>query len=75
MHLVLFLMLAAPDRADALIAEIARSGRVLDLSEDTVAPPPRLAPGPPPLLAFRYFSGAEKHRFGNLDVMLDDAGH
>jgi hypothetical protein len=77
----LFLLLLAPppaDRADELIASIARSGRVLDVadSQDRVADPRRqIAPGSPPLLSFRYFAGADRHRFGKLDLMLDDAGH
>jgi hypothetical protein len=27
------------------------------------------------LLAFRYFEGKDRHRFGQLDLVLDDAGH
>ena len=64
--------------AASLIAEIAQSGRVLDLSDtrERVADPrTRIAPGSPPLLSFRYFAGADRHRFGKLDLMLDDAGH
>ena len=73
-------MLLAPpaDRADHLIADIARSGRVLEIAEvRTRVEDPRkeIAPGAPPLLAFRYFAGADRHRFGKLDLMLDDAGH
>ena len=34
-----------------------------------------IAPGAPPLLAFRYFEGKDRHRFGELDLVLDDAGH
>ena len=73
-------MLLAPpaDRADQLIADIARSGRVLEIAEvrTRVADPRKeIAPGAPPLLAFRYFAGADRHRFGKLDLMLDDAGH
>jgi len=76
----LFLMLLAPsgDRVDQLIADIARSGRVLEVAEfRTRVEDPRkeIAPGAPPLLAFRYFAGADRHRFGKLDLMLDDAGH
>lgn len=77
-----FLLLLAPppagDRADQLIADIARSGRVLDLSDDrdrVADPRKQIAPGSPPLLSFRYFAGADRHRFGKLDLMLDDAGH
>lgn len=77
----LLLMLLAPpsgDRADQLIAEIARSGRVVDVAEVRARvedPRKEIAPGAPPLLAFRYFAGADRHRFGKLDLMLDDAGH
>lgn len=45
-------------------------------NSDRVAATPRLiAPGAPPLLAFRYFEGKDRHRFGQLDLVLDDAGH
>jgi hypothetical protein len=60
------------------IAKIAKSGRVLTAgtARENVADPRKdVAPGAPPLLAFRYFEGAERHRFGKLDLMLDDAGH
>jgi hypothetical protein len=58
--------------------EISRSGRVLETGEerDRLADPRKqIAPGAPPILAFRYFLGADRHRFGKLEVMLDDAGH
>jgi hypothetical protein len=38
-------------------------------------PRKQIAPGAPPLLSFRYFEGADRHRFGKLDVIMDDAGH
>jgi hypothetical protein len=70
---------AGPERETTIqqwIAEIARSGRVVDIREDRLADPRKqIAPGAPPLLSFRYFLGADRHRFGKLDVMLDDAGH
>jgi hypothetical protein len=74
-------MLLAPpagDRAEQLIADIARSGRVVEIGEFRARvddPRKEIAPGAPPLLAFRYFAGADRHRFGKLDLMLDDAGH
>ena len=40
-----------------------------------VAPLRLIAPGPPPLLSFRYYEGRAHHRYGNLDLVLDDAGH
>ena len=75
---MLFFLLAPDSRADQLIADIAKSGRVMTIgtARDDISDPRRdIAPGAPPLLAFRYFEGAERHRFGKLDVMLDDAGH
>ncbi len=70
---VMLLMLADPE---LWITRIAQSGRVLEIGEDRLADPrAQIAPGAPPILAFRYFQGADRHRFGRLDVMLDDAGH
>jgi hypothetical protein len=60
------------------IEAIARSGRVVEIGESRerlADPRKQIAPGAPPLLSFRYFLGADRHRFGKLDVMLDDAGH
>jgi hypothetical protein len=62
----------------ALIKEVAESGRCADLSQDPdarVSPPSMVAPGPPPVLSFRYYEGKLHHRFENTDLMLDDAGH
>ena len=61
-----------------LLAAIADSGRVVNLSEppsERLSPPPLLAPGAPPLLSFRYFDASDRGRFGNLGLMTDDAGH
>jgi hypothetical protein len=57
--------------------DIAASGRslVIDTPDARVGAPPRLAPGPPPLLSFRFYEGKQHHRFGDVDIMLDDAGH
>ncbi|HET8547991.1 MAG TPA: hypothetical protein VFL57_08305 [Bryobacteraceae bacterium] len=82
--LLLLALLASPAEAEretrirSLIENIAQSGRVLEIGEagERLADPRKqVAPGAPPLLAFRYFEGAERHRFGNLDLILDDAGH
>lgn len=65
-------------RIRELIGMIARSGQVLtiaDAKQRLADPCKEIAPGAPPLLSFRYFEGAERHRFGKLDVMMDDAGH
>jgi hypothetical protein len=67
-------LLVAPQ---SLVQQIADSGRCADLAEtpdQRLAPPP-IAPGPPPLISFRYYEGKQHHRFGNAELMLDDAGH
>lgn len=69
---------STPDRSAGLIERIALSGRVVEaapLSERLRDPAREVAPGAPPLLAFRFFDGADRHRFGKFDVMVDDAGH
>jgi hypothetical protein len=75
----ILLWLAVPDPQTAkLLEEVKRSGRVVELAtapSDRLAPPPALAPGPPPLVGFRLLEGRLRHRFGDLDLMLDDAGH
>ena len=63
---------------DQLFAHIAVSSRVLQIAENSserISKLPALAPGAPPLLSFRYFDGKQRHRFGNLDLVMDDAGH
>ena len=84
---LILLLLGVPQTPDAareariaeLIADIGRSGRALEpdgtTDERLTDPRRQIPPGPPPLMAFRYFDGAERHRFGKLDLMLDDAGH
>ncbi|HLH04894.1 MAG TPA: hypothetical protein VKX25_19155 [Bryobacteraceae bacterium] len=34
-----------------------------------------IAPGQAPALSFRYYEGKLHHRFGNAELLLDDAGH
>ena len=61
-----------------LISEIALSGRCMTVGESPdarVSVVPRIAPGPPPLFSFRLYEGQSRQRFGNSDLMLDDAGH
>lgn len=61
-----------------LMEVVALSGRVVELSEppsERLAPPRLIAPGAPPVLSFRYFDAADRGRFGNLGLMMDDAGH
>ncbi len=60
------------------VRAIAASGRVQMIGETAssrLQPAARLAPGAPPILAFRYFDGQARHRFGDLDWVMDDAGH
>ena len=61
-----------------LLEKILISGRLDTVgirSSDRLKPIARLAPGDPPLLAFRYLEDRKRHRFGKLDLMMDDAGH
>jgi hypothetical protein len=82
MHFLFLLMLTGQNGQDAelqkMIRQIAESGRVAEAVEtpsQRVTPKPRVAPGAPPLLSFRYYEGKQHHRFGDLDLVLDDAGH
>jgi hypothetical protein len=62
----------------ALVMQIAGSGRMASVGQspsERIAPLAALAPGPPPLLSFRYFEGKDHRRFNGLDLVLDDAGH
>jgi hypothetical protein len=34
-----------------------------------------IPPGLPPVLSFRYMEGSRRRRFGDLDLVVDDAGH
>lgn len=67
---------AAP--TDRAIDRIVESGRILTIgvtSSERLVPEARLAPGDPPLLRFRYLDGKRRGRFGDLDLVMDDAGH
>jgi hypothetical protein len=62
----------------ALLVQLSASGRTVSIAESPsqrIARLPPLAPGQPPLLAFRYFEGKDRRRFNGLDLVLDDAGH
>jgi len=81
MTLLLLLLALQQAPSDPLWREVVealdRSGRGTEI----VAPveerlsAPLLAPGAPPLLSFRFFEGRERHRFGELGLVMDDAGH
>ena len=76
---VLMLMFFAIDaRLAILIRQVAASGQVVEIAtppSERLAPSARIAPGAPPLVSFRAFEGKLRHRFGDLDLVLDDAGH
>ena len=66
------------NQSESLIKQVAGSGRVLELAltpSERLSPQPQIAPGSPPLLSFRYFESKDRHRFGWLDLVIDDAGH
>jgi hypothetical protein len=74
----LMLLLAASGELERLTRDVAASGRVVELAAAPslrLSAPERIAPGPPPLLSFRFLEGSQRRRFGNLDLVLDDAGH
>ena len=61
-----------------VLDKISDSGRCADLAESPdsrVIPQSAIAPGPAPLLSFRYYEGKSHGRNGNQDLLLDDAGH
>ncbi len=79
----LLLLAAAPavsveQDLDAALDAAARSGRIQLIgvsSSERLLPTARLAPSDPPILRFRYLDGQRRHRFGDLNLMMDDAGH
>ena len=61
--LILLALVAAPQ---SLVQQIADSGRCADLgasADERVTVQPMIAPGPPPLISFRYYEGKQHHRF------------
>ena len=76
--LILLMMAANTGDLSRLTREVAASGRVLEIGKspsERIAPPRQIAPGAPPLLAFRYYDAQQRHRLSNSELMLDDAGH
>ena len=66
------------EKTESLIRQVVASGRVHAIGErssERLTPRERLVPGAPPILAFRYIEGQKRHRFGDLDLVMDDAGH
>jgi hypothetical protein len=79
MNILLLMMMAADTSGlSRLTREVAVSGQVLEIGNTPsarVAPTRQIAPGAPPLLAFRYYEAQQRHRLSNSELMLDDAGH
>ena len=77
MTLVWLILLAAESTAHiaTFSAMSARCVAVGESPSTRVAPLRLIAPGPPPVLSFRYYEGRMHHRYGNLDLVLDNAGH
>jgi len=76
--LVCLLLAGGAREVERLAKEVAASGQVLELAvapSERVAPPKLIAPGAPPLLAFRYYEAQQRHQFSNTELTLDDAGH
>jgi len=70
--------LLAGGEVERLTKLVAQSGRVVEIAapaSERLAAPAKIAPGAPPLVSFRLFDGRMRQRFGNLDLVLDDAGH
>ena len=76
--LILLMMAANTEDVNRLTKEVAATGQVLEIGKtpsECIAPPKQIAPGAPPLLAFRYYEAQQRHRLSNSELMLDDAGH
>jgi hypothetical protein len=58
-----------------LISVSGRAIAVVESPSERVSTSFQVAPGAPPLLSFRYFEGKQRHRYGKLDLVMDDAGH
>ena len=74
----LVMFLAPADSVAVLIQRIAASGQVVEIAaslQERLAPSALIAPGAPPLLSFRGLEGRMRHRFGDIDLVVDDAGH
>lgn len=75
---LLLLMFAVDVRISMLLKQIVASGQVVEIATpptERLTPSVRIAPGAPPLVSFRALEGKLRHRFGDLDLVLDDAGH
>jgi hypothetical protein len=72
------LLLFMPANVPDTVAEIAASGRVVDsipTASERLDGAALIAPGAPPSLKFRSYEASERGRFGDVGLMMDDAGH
>ncbi|HYW47050.1 MAG TPA: hypothetical protein VE959_29560 [Bryobacteraceae bacterium] len=77
-YLCLLMLFALDERTAGLVDQVAASGQIVEIatpSSERLAPSVRIAPGAPPALGFRMIEAKLRHRFGDLDLVLDDAGH
>ena len=77
-YVVVVVLFMLDERPAGVVEEIEASGQIVEIatpSSERLTPPVRVAPGPPPSLGFRLIEGKLRHRFGDLDLVLDDAGH
>jgi hypothetical protein len=75
---LLMLLVAPVSAVDDPVEQVVASGQIVGIAatpEERLSPPARIAPGAPPALGFRMIEGKLRHRFGGLDLVLDDAGH
>ena len=75
---LLLLALLNSGDIDRLTKQVVDSGQIVEIAvspSERLAAPPKIAPGAPPLVSFRFFDGRMRHRFSNLDLVMDDAGH
>ena len=73
-----FMLAASSPEVQRLTRDVAASGQVLEVAispSSRISVAPQIAAGAPPLLAFRYYEGQQRHRFNGTELMLDDAGH
>jgi hypothetical protein len=72
------LLLLMPANVSDTLAEIAASGRVVESipsASERLNGAVLIAPGAPPSLKFRSYEASERGRFGDVGLMMDDAGH
>jgi hypothetical protein len=73
-----WLFFTLDERTATLIDQVTASGQIVDIATpaaERLSPSARISPGAPPAVSFRLIEGKLRHRFGDLDLVLDDAGH